>query len=379
MSPAPSPAEELLLLGLAPYLNTEYRILNTELDWPHFLALAEFHRVQPLLYNRLKDAGLPDDVRATLELAAKANLLGNLMLSAELVKLADAFAGAVIPFMPFKGPALAREIYGSLAWRECYDLDLLIRRRDLTAATAVFEELGYLAAERPPPGREALWLASRYELSFSNPRNGGVVELHWAVAPPFFPCNLAVDELLEQAVPMKFENRQLRRLPAPLLLLLLCVHDTRHRWFQLCWVADIAAVLYHNQALDWSGLIQLAEHHRCRRLLALALSLAGEIPGGKLPPQAREFTDSEPVHKLAADIREGWFEMRPEPAPRALYRFYARCRERPGDRLTMYRRLLFQPTIADLEWVRLPAGLAWLYPLLRPLRLLARTLRGGSV
>ena len=124
-------------------------------------------------------------------------------------------------------------------------------------------------------------------------------------------------------------------------------------------------------ALDWPALRTLAERHHLRRIVALGLGLAAGLPGMALPPPAREIMDAEPAAaELAAAVRQAWFAPRPEPPARELYRFLASCRERRADRWTMYWRLLFQPTAADLAWLNLPRPLGCLYPVLRPLRLL---------
>src|SRR5438067_2363962 len=69
---------------------------------------------------------LLDPLRARArEIAAR-----NLYATGELHRLLDVLADAGIAAMPWKGPALAAQLYGNLALRPFLDLDVLVRRRD---------------------------------------------------------------------------------------------------------------------------------------------------------------------------------------------------------------------------------------------------------
>ena len=75
-----------------------------------------------------------------------------------------------------KGPVLAERIYTTPGSRQSADLDLMVARRDLTAAEAALRELGYSPAKRPWP----VWLTNPLQFHCVFERPGApAVELHY--------------------------------------------------------------------------------------------------------------------------------------------------------------------------------------------------------
>ena len=363
------PPGEFLLRLASPDPAARVILADTTTDWARLLELAAFHGLRPLLRDRLPDA-LPAAARMALNAAVADNIARGLFLCGELVKITDAFAASSLPFVPFKGPVLARQLLGQTTSREFADLDLLIRRADLPAAAAVLGELGY-RPETPPPARHRrLWERWQNELMYTRPGTPGCVELHWQIAPPFLPLTVDVGQLIETAVPAPFENRTIRQLPPPSLLVLLCVHGARHAWNALGWLADVAALIRTFPAADWDAADHTARSWHARRMLALGLQLVTAIPGVVLPPPAVALAGAAPPAPVAERIRAGWLAGQPLPPRRELYRSFAVCLDSAADRARLYARLVCQPTAADLQWVSLPEWLGWLYPAVRPLRLL---------
>ena len=101
---------------------------SNEFDWPYFLRLARFHKVVPLIYQRLKNAGanqVPSYVLSTLRQQSCAIALKNTFHIQELIQVLDMFARYQIPVIPFKGPTLTQMVYGNMGMRPFCDLDFM--------------------------------------------------------------------------------------------------------------------------------------------------------------------------------------------------------------------------------------------------------------
>ncbi|NJN18389.1 MAG: nucleotidyltransferase family protein [Oscillochloris sp.] len=122
--------QQVLLAALRAALNPAVPAVPAPqaIDWDSLLSLAERHRVLPLLV-----AGLLD-VPALLRDRARAEALRSMMLAGELRHILSLLKQAGVTAIPYKGPALALQIYGNAALRQGGDLDLLIAPRDLMPA-----------------------------------------------------------------------------------------------------------------------------------------------------------------------------------------------------------------------------------------------------
>ena len=109
-------------------------------------------------------------------------------------------------------------------------------------------------------------------------------------------------------------------------------------------------------------------------MLLLALFLAHHLLGADLPEdvlQRVQRTKILPV--LANKVCQRLFE-RPTEVPGLfeLTRFRLRSRERFRDRVNYCLKRALTPTHQDLEKLTLPTSLEFLYPLVRPFRLIRR-------
>ena len=172
------------------------------LDWEWLLRTGRPHGMLPLLHRYLGACPntVPASVFAALDDQFQTNARRTLHLAAELLGLVDRFAAHGVAAVPYKGPTVALRCYGDLALRPFRDLDFLIRTRDLPAAERVLAAEGY----RPPPGRtprqEGASRAITCEDAFW--RDGDIVELHWAFAPPEFPLPLDLDDVWARLEPL---------------------------------------------------------------------------------------------------------------------------------------------------------------------------------
>ena len=67
------------------------------------------------------------------------------------------------------------------------------------------------------------------------------------------------------------------------LLILLCVHGSKHAWEQLKWVCDVAELVRRRPALDWSRVLFQSNEWHCRRMVLLGLAMAHSLFDTVLP------------------------------------------------------------------------------------------------
>lgn len=300
-------------------------------DWPALLAEAGPHGLLPLLawtLGRQCPGVVPSPVLETLQARLRANTQRVLALSAELLRIVEAFSKAGLDMLAFKGPVAAWTLYETPGLREMSDLDLLVRPSDVEAAIEVFRAIGYTPLREGAP----LKLFRGGELGLTSTNAAFSVDLHWKLLPPHY--GIDSETFFDRAVPVPVAGRPVNTFCPEDLALFTCIHGSKHAWSSLHWLADLIRVIdRHVEAIA-----PAFERARCAglsRAFELGISLAHD-PGLPLP-------------------RDG-------------YRYQFALTGRLGDRLR-YAAGLLAPQPADWQALRLPAALYPAYYLIRPVRL----------
>ncbi len=353
-------------------------LLGSRLDWEFAVAFAEAHRLQQQFCCRLR-ALRPDVVSPHLEAAFQATLRSSLLLTRDLVNVLDLLAGAGVEALPFKGPALALEAYGSIAFRSFDDLDILVRKEDVWKTRDALMRADYKPKLDLNPAREADYLGAYDEYLLRGPGGTPLVELHWAFVPVQFGVTLGFSECWPNRREITLANRRIPSLDPADLLLVLSVHGAKHGWAWLGLIADVAW-LVANHAMPWETLIERARTMGMLRMLLLAVQLVSEVFGVAAgAAMVKEIAADDEVTRLATEIIEAVFELngRRHHDERSIVqsgRLHMRMRERRSDRLNYLARLATRPAVEDWQAIDLPAQLSFLYPILRPPRLLLKYL-----
>lgn len=379
-SRAPSPEAELLLCCLhTGYVGVTDRIqalVTGGVDWELLLRMAGEHGVIPLLARRLErfEDSVPSYVLERLRIVARQSKLRNLTLAGELLSLLKLFERHDIPVVPYKGPVLAATIYGDLASRKPGDLDLLLRPEDVRRARALLLDREYEPMYRLETGQESALFRFEREYGLTHRDTGVDVELQWSVMPRQFSFPLDVEALRGRLQRVNFGGTEVRTISPEDLLLILCVHGSKHFWERLQWVCDVAETLRAHPELDWERLVERASRLGGRRILFLGLLLANELLGAELPAGIVRSVRTEPeVEALAREVY-GWLfedsgDSRELLEGSAFSYFHFRARERLCDRLLYWARTAVTPNYGDWQDAPLPERLFSVYYLLRPLRL----------
>jgi hypothetical protein len=354
-----------------------HKLVAQPLDWPYLLSEAAENSIQPLLEKQLCAAvpdAIPPEYLAQLKSASRANTVRCLYLTAELNKILELFESQGIQSIPYKGPVLAQQAYGDMTLREFEDLDIILRQSDLPRAHEIILGQGY-RAKFPwilSPGAAASLVPGEYNYSAIERRI--MIELHTERTLRHFPVVPYLDEFSQRLVTVELSGRDMRTFCPEDALPVLCIHGSKDFWERISWVADISELVQAHPRLDWDAVGRRTESLRTQRMLHLGLTLAARLLDAPLPREILQSASSDAaVAAVAGEVERRLLSREVIPVD-AAGRFHFRRRLVPGA-VAGWRyaiRLAVVPAEEDWLMVRLPAQLAPLYTVLRPLRLLRK-------
>jgi hypothetical protein len=372
-------------------------------DWRNFSETCETHQLVPLVYCRLQQLtapAVPSELLNYLRLRFHESCCYNYRLASKLVSLTSMLESEGVSVLTFKGPSLAMAVYGGLSLRQCLDLDLMIRTDQVAKVAHLMRSWGY--EPTPTPARPQL---SPYlcrpensrdinrgkEIQYLSPDGAFYVDLHWQFADRFWrPFTPDVEKLWERATRQDLPQGGLFTLCREDLFLALCSHGTRHRWWCLKWLLDVAEILRKADALDWSRIEEMTKiRPGAGAAASVAVSLAHDLLEAPVPAEAEVVLPATGrTRALASAIRQellsrGYSSGDEHTTLLALEgRPVARMRYRAA-RVARYPESLFRQLIAEIGpkdrgLIHLPRKLEFLYHFIRPVRLvLTHSLRAA--
>jgi hypothetical protein len=375
--PQLAPREEILLRAARTRVEyaSIYRIrsLIEETDLlAEVVAAAADQGMAPLLCHHLINIAaeqLPPLWREQLRQEFRLNSRRNLVLTAELFRLVEAFAGAGIDATPHKGPVLAAMAYGDIALRQFADLDFVLHSADIVRSHAVLRDLGY-RSEIPWSGvPDTRRIPGHY--AYSSGSGHIHVELHTPATLRYFPKRVVLDRLLANRQSITVLGRRILSFAAEDTMALLCVHGAKHRWDQLSWITDISELAQSRDDFAWSRCEQTAKDLGALRMLHLGLATAQRMLDTPLPDEMVGRIERDHFVKTFSSHARREFAMAQRKPSGPLKRFQMRVQMGGGGyRGARYAtRLVIAPTEEDWTRSNLPRGLRALYAVLRPLRL----------
>ncbi|HEU5208093.1 MAG TPA: nucleotidyltransferase family protein [Longimicrobiales bacterium] len=353
-------------------------LLSRGLDWDRVATLAIGHRMLPLVLNTLDHlpGRVPAEALARMRQFEHQNALRMLRITGDALTLIHAAGERGIPVLPYKGPFLSWQLYGVPAMRQARDLDLVVRRRDVRAMQRLLMERGYTEQIRLLNGQREFMLRSRYSAGFASP-TGTILELHWAFTNGDYAYPLTLSRLAPDLESMRIAGQQVWCIPLTELVLLLCLHGTKHSWQRLELLCSMAESAHRLAPPEWDDLLDKATARGVRRMVLIGMLLAQDLVGldvpravleaGRRDGQARRLSA-----EVAARLRAGHLERTYVGLEDDL--FHYRARERLRDRLRFLAYRITTPSDPK-QWRVLKAGglVIPLHAFIRPFRLLLRS------
>ncbi|MDD5559566.1 nucleotidyltransferase family protein [Candidatus Methylomirabilis sp.] len=247
--------------------------------WEEIIRDATQQGLLPILYRWLKTSDsryLPSALRLD---QIKEGVVGvaarNVVLAQELVSILQAFQVRQVACVPVRGLALAELLYGDITARPMGDIDLLVRKEDLSKVAEVLKGLEFQEMDRRPGFASAF----SYTLEFFKDRHGGViVEPHWSIAYPPFADRVDMEAVWERCVRGRVVDVDTWLLSREDLLVHLCCHLIhRGESASLLWLYEIDRLLRQEKATrDWPQVISLAQE---TGLALFVVEVLGKVKG----------------------------------------------------------------------------------------------------
>jgi len=175
--------------------------------------LASLHGLLPRLAGVSRRAGLddrwPDDIGRALRRTRRASEHRDLLHTALIAKLIDAFATPGVDWLLLKGQGLAARLYVDPVDRISSDVDILIRREQFDSAERVLGSLGFV------PYRKDRFLRAHFHVPFV-PENGDttrLIEVHWDLTRPGSDLRFRLDDWWRGARPLRLPSGPNVRIP----------------------------------------------------------------------------------------------------------------------------------------------------------------------
>ncbi|TKX47227.1 hypothetical protein EXE41_06265 [Halorubrum sp. SD690R] len=350
-------------------------------DWDVILDLVARHRLCSVLKHAFNEAAItaPDEVVAALSARKRETAVANLGHSRQLYDIVELFGENDIAALPYKGPVLAAEAYGSVGDRSFGDLDLLVAADEVAAACDLLEQRGYrrinfadVPVDRLVDGTVFRW---GKEFRFVDPDGGLPVELRFGFIGGSRSDTEIFSDFWERRTPTSLTGRSLSVLSPEDRALLLLVHGTKHGWRRLSWVYDVALVC--RQDVDWDAVLARAERYSWLRAVLYGIGVLTELTGLSAPTAVRPRLESsrlcswgakQTAARLRRDLTADLTNL--EPITTAIF-----LNDGMSGVVADGIDEVLAPRKADHEWVTLSPRLYPLYYLVRPFHLLFSTIK----
>ena len=157
------------------------------------------------------------------------------------------------------------------------------------------------------------------------------------------------------------------------LLVVLCMHGSKHSWERLAWICDIAEMVRANPALRWNEIICRSTALHINRAVLLGLDLANNLLDAPLPEQVcSTIQDDRGVRRVSSLIQKRLFARGRRVGPLEQAVLFFMMREQLQNKLphlaySFHRAVT--PNENDISVFSLPKSLFFLYYPWRAMRL----------
>ncbi len=245
---------------------------------PAVLALARYHAVAGLAYERLDPVPVPEPLLRGLADLREQAVRRHLLVTWALARLQPLLDASSVAWSVVKGPVLA-ELYAAPGRRSYRDLDLLVDPAGFPDVLARLQEAG---GELLDTNWRVLRRELRGELHLV--LSGGVpLDLHWSLIN-MYRADTAIDtsEILGRRVAVELGGVPAWSLEPSDRLIHLAVHGALSGADRLVWIKDVDLAA-RDAAVDWSAVAERSRRWKVARPVGLMLYRAARTLETPLP------------------------------------------------------------------------------------------------
>jgi len=134
------------------------------------------------------------------------------------------------------------------------------------------------------------------------------VELHWGVIERHFSFPLDPKWLWGRLERVSLGGAAVLTLWPEDLLLILCIHGSKHLWERLSGICDVAELIRGGREMDWERITEQAAALGGERMFFLGHYLASDLLGAALPEEVLQKAKADLMAKiLAREVHERLF------------------------------------------------------------------------
>lgn len=253
----------------------------TTSDWNELIQLASQHKLSLLLLDIFNKNELIELIPANqleeLREKNRLNAIKNIYILQEAQIVLEELKRHNIQTIGLKGVYLLDNVFEDVSLRSMADLDLMVKRNNISEAIDIVQTLGY------QPSTYFDIHDINTDIKHVPPmikNDHHYLEIHWTLLEENEPFLIGIDGLWERAKPVRIAGVDAFSLSLEDLLLHLCIHLAYQHSFEfgLRGLFDIAMVLkrFHDD-VDWEVLISRAHAWRANRVVALTFQLLVEL------------------------------------------------------------------------------------------------------
>ncbi|MCM8780981.1 MAG: nucleotidyltransferase family protein [Candidatus Omnitrophica bacterium] len=271
-------------------------LLQSSLKWDRLIPIADYHKIIPLLFHNLETEkeNLPYNIYLCLKNAYRLNIARNMFILDEFERMRLYFQTCNIPIILLKGIFFLKTIYkDKIGIRRMEDLDILVRKKDLSGADRILRDCGYRSCNRlyNAAGSNARQSQMYFKHTDDDSFILAPVHLHWHFVEVssklfrlFYSC-IDMDEVWNSALNIEQEGLGdiFMMLPEHMLLAL-CEHGLRHGFARINIIYDLHSfVLHYGNILNWDRLSDMASDWGLVIPLYVGLYLSKMMLDTKIP------------------------------------------------------------------------------------------------
>jgi hypothetical protein len=215
-----------------------------------------------IIYSILKKQNsldiLPQDLREAWQMSYYNNLKKNTLVLEQIKEVQSAFKNKAVKFILLKGASLISTVYADLGVRTFVDIDILVKKNDLSLLKDAFVHLGYRLLQD-----EKVQFLEEFgagELLF---KKEGLphFDVHWDLS--FYERFRGIirfdnTKIWQEALTVNFDNTDITVLNPETQILYISAHlALAHSFYNLTGFYDVASLIkFYSDAIDWDKLIK---------------------------------------------------------------------------------------------------------------------------
>jgi len=357
--------------------NTQPSISATPLENMHHLA--NLHGVTPQLHTALKKnkALLDKEQTQSIQHTQQNILKQNLLLTAHLLSITKALDQYHFPYLSIKGPTLSHELYANIAMRQFSDIDLFVNVTDIHAISNILISLDFEPILPLSLLSRKKFLELDNDFSFKHKKSHTLIELHWKLFPIRHKMPLDFTELYKTSKKLKIQQRNIHTLSETHNLLYLALHGAKHIFERYEWVYDLDQLMRTYPHIDLEQLYLDAKKIQVEVPFLLGVFLSHHLFKTPLSDTFKTYHTphiEELMQKVLHYYNEGFVYWDEYDKKQARFLFLADLFQDKQSKKSQLFTALFKTTPVDVITFNLPDNLAFLYPFLRPFRLVYKHL-----